>query len=197
MLTRTINSTICGFRYYRKYWSLKIVENLLCSHGRHNAFNIYSINTCKEDRETIIHLPCEFSHALKLLLERGAKISAVLMSPHYRQSHLVQGCMEIPCKVTVEMSPTLKSTQLMDCLMVLVKALYSEVYSPIILGWFLADELEGEFISNKTRQGSPKATIMGRVSGTKWRNPVKLDRARKVRYLLLRVFWLLLPKSHL
>ena len=197
MLTRTINSTICGFRYYRKYWSLKIVENLLCSHGRHNAFNIYSINTCKEDRETVIHLPCEFSHALKLLLERGAKISAVLMSPHYRRSHLVQGCMEIPCKVTVEMSPTLKSTQLMDCLMVLVKALYSEVYSPIILGWFLADELEGEFISNKTSQGSPKATIMGRVSGTKWRNPVKLDRARKVRYLLLRVFWLLLPKSHL
>ena len=148
MLTRTINPAICGFHYYRKYWSSKIEENLVCSHGRNNAFNICSINTCKEDSETFIHLPCEFS--LKLLLERGARISAVLMSPHYRRSHLVQGCMEIPCKVTVEMSPTFKSTQLMDCLMVLVKALHSEVYSPIILGWFLADELEGEFLSSRT-----------------------------------------------
>ena len=33
-----------------------------------------------------------------------------------------------------------------------------------------------------------------KVFETKQRNPVKLDRTRKVWYLLLRVFWLLLPK---
>ena len=37
-------------------------------------------------------------------------------------------------------------------------------------------------------------TILDKIFGTKWRNPVKLDRARKVWYLLLRVFWLLLLK---
>ena len=38
------------------------------------------------------------------------------------------------------------------------------------------------------------STILGKIFGAKWGNPVKLDRARKVWYLLLRVFWLLLPK---
>ena len=38
------------------------------------------------------------------------------------------------------------------------------------------------------------STILGKVFGTKLRNPVKLYRTRKVWYLLFRVFWLLLPK---
>ena len=31
-------------------------------------------------------------------------------------------------------------------------------------------------------------TILGKIFGTKWRNPVKLDRKRKFQYLLLRFF---------
>ena len=42
-----------------------------------------------------------------------------------------------------------------------------------------------------------KATILGKIFGTEWRNPVKLDRTRKFWHLLLHVFWLLLPKSNL
>ena len=42
--------------------------------------------------------------------------------------------------------------------MELVKTLYSEPHSPIILGSFLADELEVEFLSNETGQKSPKTT---------------------------------------
>ena len=33
-----------------------------------------------------------------------------------------------------------------------------------------------------------KTTIPDKIFGTKWRNPVKLDRRRKVWYLFLRVF---------
>ena len=39
-----------------------------------------------------------------------------------------------------------------------------------------------------------KPTIPDKIFGTKWSNPVKLDRKRKVWYLLLRVFELLLVK---
>ena len=38
-------------------------------------------------------------------------------------------------------------------------------------------------------------TIPKKIFGTKWSNPVKLDRKRKVWYLFLRVFQLLLAKS--
>ena len=37
-------------------------------------------------------------------------------------------------------------------------------------------------------------TILRKIFGTKQRNPVKLDRTKKVWYLLFYVFWLLLPK---
>ena len=41
------------------------------------------------------------------------------------------------------------------------------------------------------------STIPDKIFGTKWSNPVKLDRRRKVWYLFLRVFYLLLAKSKL
>ena len=37
-------------------------------------------------------------------------------------------------------------------------------------------------------------TMLDKIFGTKWRNPVELDRTRTVWYLLLRVFLMLLPK---
>ena len=114
MLTRTFDSAIRRFCCYRKYWSPKIEGNLVCSHERNNAFNIFLIKTCKEYCEIVSHFPGEFSRTLKFLLDRGSKISAVLTSTHYRESPLVQSDMEIPCKVTVEMSPTLKNMQPMD-----------------------------------------------------------------------------------
>ena len=40
----------------------------------------------------------------------------------------------------------------------------------------------------------PVPTILDNTFGTRWRNPLKLDRTRKVWYLLLPGFWLLLPK---
>ena len=155
MLTRTFDSAICGYHYYRKCWSPKIKENLICSHERNNAFDKSAIKTCKEDGEIVSHLPNELSCTLKFLLDRGAKISAVLMSTHYRRSPLVQGGMEIPCKVTFEMSLTLKNMQLMDHLMELIKTLYKP-HSPMILGSFLPDKVGVEFLSNETGQKSLK-----------------------------------------
>ena len=37
-------------------------------------------------------------------------------------------------------------------------------------------------------------TILCGVFAAGWGNPVKLDGTRKVSYLLLRVFWMLMPK---
>ena len=87
----------------------------------------------------IDHLPRELSRTLKFILDREARIFAVLTSTHYRKSPLVQGGMEIPCQVTVEMSSTLKNGQLLDRLIELVEVVYSEPTPPIILGSFLAD----------------------------------------------------------
>ena len=67
-------------------------------------------------------------------------MSAVLTSTHYQRAPLVQGSMEIVCKVTVEMSLTVKNTQLLDRLIELVESVYSELTSPILVS-FLVDEI--------------------------------------------------------
>ena len=73
MLTRTFDSVIREFCYYKKYWSPKNEENLVSSHERNNVFDIFAIKTCKKDKEIVGYLPCELSCTLNLLLERGTK----------------------------------------------------------------------------------------------------------------------------
>ena len=139
MLSRTFNSANRGFHYFRRYWSPEKAEKLICLHEENNAFDVFTIKTCKEDRMILGHLPHELSRTLKFILDRGARILAILTSTHYIKSPLVQGGMRIPCQVTVEMSSTLKNGQLLDRLIELVEAVYSEPTPPIILGSFLAD----------------------------------------------------------
>lgn len=159
MLTKTFNSAIRGYHYYRKNWYPKKEEHLVCSHEEDNAFDIFAIKTCKADGTIVGHLPRELSRTLKFLLIRGARIFADLTSTHYRRSPLVQGGLEISCKVTVEMSPTRKNIQLLDRVMELVEATYAEPTSPVILGSFLADEIEVDFLSKEQHRATSKETL--------------------------------------
>lgn len=147
MSTKTFKSAIRGYHYYKKYWSPHVEEKLTCSHEDNNAFDIFAIKTCKEDGTIVGHLPRELSRTLKFLLARGARISAVLTSTHYRRSPLVQGGLEIPCEVMIEMSPTQKNAQLLDRLMEIYETVYTEPLAPIILGSFIADEMEVDVLS--------------------------------------------------
>ena len=52
-----------------------------------------------------------------------------------------------------------------------------------------------ELITKNFKKNRKLPIIPDKIVGTKWNNPVKLDRRRKVWYLLLRVFGLLLVKS--
>ena len=98
----------------------------------------------------VAHLSRELSQTLKrFLLDRGARISTVLTSTHYRRSLLVQGGIEIPRKVSQNVSD---STRLLDGFMELVKTVYSEPTSPIILGSFLVDEIEIESLPSETHE---------------------------------------------
>ena len=83
------------------------------------------------------HLPREVSRVTKFLLERGARISLVLSSRHYRRSPLVQGGLEIACHVTVKLPGTIKNHLIMDRYQQLVLDLYTEPKDEEILGSIL------------------------------------------------------------
>ena len=73
----------------------------------------------------------------KFLLDRGAVAQATLSVTHYRRSPLVQGGLEIPCKVSVKMPGTMKNHLQMDRYLELVRSLYTEPKNEVVLGSFL------------------------------------------------------------
>ena len=61
-----------------------------------------------------------------------------LTTTDYRRSPLVQGGLEIACKVTVKMVATVKNHMLIERYLQLVKTLYAEPKNEVILGSFFA-----------------------------------------------------------
>ena len=56
----------------------------------------------------------ENCRAIKFLLDRGAQERTVLMSTNYCVSPLVQGGLEIPCRVETSIPPTKKNKKIMN-----------------------------------------------------------------------------------
>ena len=98
---------------------------------------MFAIKTTTANGNTVGHLPQEISRVSEFLLDRGATITAELTSTHYRHSPLVQGGLEIACKIIVRMPGTVRNHMLIDKYMVLVQGLYTELKNEVIMGSFL------------------------------------------------------------
>ena len=95
-------AAVRDFYVFRKIWKPVLNELLDCFHERRNDFDYVSIKTCEKDnKKTVGHLPREISRPTKLLIDRGARVTAEITSSHYRKSPLQQGELEVRCKVTV------------------------------------------------------------------------------------------------
>ena len=60
------------------------------------------------------HLPKELSRYTYYIILHGVKVTAIVMDTHHWRSPLVQGGLEIPIQVTVEMDLTEKNRQCLD-----------------------------------------------------------------------------------
>jgi len=97
------SSAVRGYHYYRRYWQPQPAQRLDCSHEKNNSYDFFAIKvTVTESGETVGHLPMENSRVTKYILDRGARVYAVLTSTNYCVSPLVQGGLEIPCRVEIQ-----------------------------------------------------------------------------------------------
>ena len=132
------NSAVRGYHYYQKYWQPEENERLFCVYEAGNPYDCFAVTTyVRSTGKTVSHLPMEISWPTKFLLQRGAIVFATLSSTTYRRSPLIQGGLEIPCKVTINMAETLKNKQIIDRYKEMVDVLYSEPDSSAVLGSFL------------------------------------------------------------
>ena len=135
-------AAIRGYHYYRQLWNPQVSKVLQCVHDFGNVFDIFAIKTLNNKGEIVGHLPREISRVSKLLLDRGATIQATLTTTNYRRSPLVQGGLEIACKVTARMAGTVRNHMLLERYMKLVTELYADPKEEVILGSFLVKACE-------------------------------------------------------
>ena len=129
-------SAVRGFHHYRKYWKVELEQKLNCYHERNNPFVRFAIKCCVIGKEELVgHLSKEISRAT--IFFGGASVIIQLTSDHYRRSPLVQGGIEIPCKVTATIPGTVSNLLCMERYKELVKHLYTESINEEILASFL------------------------------------------------------------
>ena len=106
----TFSCGLRGFHEYKKIWKPKEGDSLRFVHDKENAFDRHAIaakRPCPGRIGPVVvgHLPKEISRVTRYIMEHGAIVSAIVTDSHHRRSPLVQGGLEIPIKVTVEMPP--------------------------------------------------------------------------------------------
>ena len=87
-----------------------------------------------KDEAAVGHLPIEISRVTKFFIDQGGSIITELTSDHYRRSPLIQGGIEIPCKVTAKIPGTVINLLIMEKYIQLVQKLYTEPKDEDILG---------------------------------------------------------------
>ena len=110
-------SFFCGLRGYHVYqvnWTPTLGEILPTIHERDNAYDRYAIAARRRlpgqiVESTVGHLPKEISRITRFLILHGAVVTVKVIDVHHRRSPLVQGGLEIPIKVTVQMEYTSKN----------------------------------------------------------------------------------------
>ena len=141
---KNIPCAVRGFHYYRGYWTPYLGEELICQHDDSNHFDVFAIKICyQKNGGTYGHLPKEISRATKFLIDRGALVFVEVSSNHYRYSPLVQGGLEIPCRLSVKLAVAMiKNNMLVDRYNQILEELYEEPSEEIIIGSILLDDFE-------------------------------------------------------
>ena len=109
-------------------------EQLHCLQEPGNDYDVFCIKTCKPDKTSVGHLPREISRPTKFILNRGAKMVAKIESSHYWRSPLIQGGLEICCKVSPTLPGAIKNHMLLARYKELVNKLYCEPKNEVKVG---------------------------------------------------------------
>lgn len=125
---------LCGLRGYHEYrsvWNPVVGESLRARHENDNAHDRYAIAAMKQLPGTIRpsvvgHLPREISRYTYYIILHGGRVTCQVIDDRHRRSPLIQGGLEIPVKVVVDMDANEKAMQALQLYETLVREYYKE-----------------------------------------------------------------------
>ena len=127
-------SFLCGLRGYHEYrlvWTPSLNEVLPARHEPSNLYDPYAIACMKRlpgqlVQSVVGHLPKEIARLTWYIIFHGAVVSAKVVDVHHRRSPLVQGGLEVPVEVTVEMELSEQNKLALQKFEALVQKKYKE-----------------------------------------------------------------------
>ena len=97
------DSCIRGYHVYRSIWTPTNGEVLVCARETGNRHDPFSVKVIKS--ATIVgHLPKRISSTCSLFLRMGGSISCEVTGPKQYSADLIQGGLEIPCRLMLSSS---------------------------------------------------------------------------------------------
>ena len=101
-----VSSAVRGYHYYRYTWNPLKDEGLLYERVEDNPCDIFALKVMNSNKEIRGHLPLKISRSSYFLILRGATWNCTVTDENYYRSLIVQGGLEILCKLRRSMVPT-------------------------------------------------------------------------------------------
>ena len=98
------NSVIRSHHIYKEIWNPFLGEELQCKMEHGNVHDIYAVAVTRNDI-VVGHLPRNISTPCHLFLRKGGTISCVINGARRYSADLVQGGLEVPCRLIFQGSP--------------------------------------------------------------------------------------------
>ena len=166
-----------------------------CSYEKDNPSDVFSITVFKAESPgtTVGHLPMEISRITKYIIDRGPQVEVKVLGRHYRRSPLVQGGLEVPCRIKITMLGSIVNHLLLVRYETLLKDLYIETKDEAIIGTFLSIRNEHENVEEmeieievqkrgrpkKTGQKKEKKEVKSKDIRDMFQNPVTISKKKQ------------------
>jgi len=97
-----------GFHVYKELWNPRLNEKLDTIHKENNPHNRYAVAATRKTVSQLTpvvvgHLTWEISRFTRFIILHGATVKVKVSDTKYRRSPLIQGGLEIPVEVEVQM----------------------------------------------------------------------------------------------
>ena len=130
-ITTSFPCGLRGFHVYQDIWKPANGEALNCIHEKKNSHDRYAIAATKRlpgrIADSIVgHLPREISRFTRFFISRGGTVKVMVVDSKYRRSPLIQGGLEIPVTVHIELDSTPRNVSVLERYKKLVNENYKE-----------------------------------------------------------------------
>ena len=100
-ILKLTNNKMNDCYYHLSTWTPGKDEELLCEREEDNAYNIFATKVMDSREEMVGHLPKEIFCSSYFLILCGATLNCIVTDDSYYHSLIVQGRLEILCKLHV------------------------------------------------------------------------------------------------